>query len=265
MRVAAEAHDQASSAMFGEFMRIKRMVKLGHSFAGLVKKQRRAVARSNTLRLVVGFGLLALLLPIGYAQTTHAAGEAGSTPAIDDPQTILSGRSPGARGDGWLYQTKMPLTAAARLPETESFRTVAYALGLPPADDWAGSDLDGSPPFLAEPSDIARGSELSPPIFFGGGFDDDLAVGPWPGGEVSPGPGPGGPGPATPANGGPGPTPGPQLPNPSPETGSVPEPDVWLTMMTGLLLTGSVLRRRHTTAAASRDRTSGSYPVASDS
>lgn len=214
------------------------------------------IGKIKNHRLAMGVVVAALLLPIGYAQTTGSVSKAAEPTPHPDLQSTLSDRSPGARGAGWLTQTKMGHTLASGPPTFQGFREQDSALGLRPSEDEAVGPLDDASPFLVTPSvDNPGAIDGFAQRFFPAGLDDDSSVGPW--FAANPGAGTGGGGP-----GGPGPDPGPGVGLPTdpptlpPGAGSVPEPGTWLTLIAGFFLTGSILRKQQ--AMATRGRVAAS-------
>jgi hypothetical protein len=161
----------------------------------------------------------------------HAAAVASAvSDAVMDPGSIFAERSPGARDDGLLLQTKPDRVAAAPGVHLEGpeERVLAGVRERLPEPELA---LDGSPLSLVQ-APPAFGAPFLPP---GGGL-------PAPPGISGPGASPLA-GPLTPPNSqttppGGGPPGGP----PQTPTNPVPEPDVWMLMILALFAVGAALR-----------------------
>ncbi|HEX8472005.1 MAG TPA: PEP-CTERM sorting domain-containing protein [Brevundimonas sp.] len=162
--------------------------------------------------------------------------------ALKDPLSLFAARSPGERAPGALTQKKPPLSSGVQIARVVPRERVLSSGRSRPAGP-VETEAPGTPGMtIAEPVD---GDLAGTPLFSDSGI---VAGGGGGGGGGAPffvpptsnGPGVGGGG--EPPVGG-----GPLVPPTSP----VPEPETWLTMMIGLFMIGSVLRRRKIGAAAS--------------
>lgn len=183
-------------------------------------------------------GLAILCFPAASLGIGGTNGSAAVRSLLADPLSVFADRSPGVRGVGELAQTKMPFEQAAAWPQEArvtgaGFNSPSSGDGELPlletaagAFDETSSNFNGM--FLIDDATAAfsesGGFSASPlflDVFSGEGPDDGFI------GRSSA-----------------------ALPNPSfpalpPAIASVPEPGVWLTMITGFFSIGLAKRRLH--------------------
>ena len=190
---------------------------------------------------------VALLAPAALAATAlSGSGKfAAVSAAFADPLSVFAERSPGARAEGALTQSKparkavpgpsgQPASSKGRSAPTQGAGQIDP--GVPPAfeaidlgqsGDEASADGVGFVPFETGP--FGRGGS-------GAGFAiDGLGGGAIGGGGLVP----------------PSPPGGVPLPDPTPPVSAVPEPQTWLMMLVGFFLLGAALRSRRPAGVAS--------------
>ena len=165
--------------------------------------------------------------------------------AIADPMSVFSARSPGRRSVGALAQTKAGYVRTG--PATDDFLGLGPGLGLPAGDGVSvpetptAVDQGLSGPATGEPAAFMIPGGLYGPLeaaYFGapgGSGDGELTSGGGFGGGGGGSPPGGGGGGGLPPGGGGGTTP------PAPPS-AVPEPDMWLMLITGFFAIGSAMR-----------------------
>ena len=208
------------------------------SWWGRMSRPRRASVAAAAVLLASGAAFVGVSGPSGAVSIAAAA--------VMDPMSVLSGRSPGARDAGALYQTKPGM---ARKVPTSRVRTpvrpaetgfVPVVPGLPVMDAEVPTGLLPGVPVetgLGPPIDLA-----TPLVGGGGGFGPGVIGG---GGFIGGG---GGGGVVTPPTGGGGTV------TPPGDGGTpvspVPEPATWLSMIVGFAFVGASMRRRRRLATA---------------
>jgi hypothetical protein len=164
--------------------------------------------------------------------------------ALQDPLSLFSDRSPGARRPGALLSKKSKVGPQERVLSTVRDRepsadlppgteTPIFPTAPPPADQFTGPPAFG-PPFSNTPFSYPG---PPPPGFPPGG----IPPGGIPPGGIPPGGTPPG---GTPPGGTPPGTPPPGGPPGTPPTIPVPEPATWTIMLLGLLAAGAAMRVR---------------------
>ncbi|MGD9811366.1 MAG: PEP-CTERM sorting domain-containing protein [Sphingobium sp.] len=199
---------------------------------------------------------------IGLGGLTGVApgGMAAVAAILRDPASIFADRSPGARADGALFQTKNRVASNAVGPRERVLsagreRPADFVPEAPAAESPLG-DAASSPRFIDTtpgPAPFFAGPTFTPPM-----PERQTGGGPPPGGGTPPGGGgtpPGGGG--TPPGGGgtppvDPPTSPPTTPPEVPPVGVVPEPATWIMLMAGFFGLGAIMRR-----ARRADRASG--------
>lgn len=185
-----------------------------------------------------GTATLALLgLVLGVMVGGEDAKAVGN--AMRNPLSIFALRSPGARLNGVLLQTKPKLASTSRRRErpiglVPQERVLSTGRARPTPVFGAAPDLNPQVGLSAIPTGFIVGPGFDAPTPIGPGFDvPGFGFGDTPGFAGASG--------NPPVTGGPGPGPG---PGPGSPGGAVPEISTWLMMILGLGITGLVSRRR---------------------
>jgi len=191
------------------------------------------VTRLKAHKFAIAGGLLLVALPIGYTATSGSKATRFIAAALADPLAVLEGRSPGRRPSGALAQSK---------PKKQ----IPIGLGKPSERVLANVR---SRPFI--PAAMTKGVGQSPYMMVPGIFDapaatqNALATAVEPTSTANSNGLGGGLLPIAPPllGGGGTPVTGPTTDVPAPVS-PVPEPQTWLMMIIGFLVTGQVLRAR---------------------